>query len=95
VVVCGALFRVSQHLIGFVYLLELVRRPLLMVVVWVVLESKLTKSLLYFLLRGISIYTEDFIIISLYSHSVFYLTPCIPLSFKGEGKGFVRGAKPL
>jgi len=28
-------------------------------------------------------------------HSVFYLTPFFPLSFKGEGEEEERGAKPL
>jgi len=31
----------------------------------------------------------------LWYYLVIYLTPCVPLSFKGEGEGLTRGAKPL
>jgi len=31
----------------------------------------------------------------IFIEDVIYLTPCVPLSFKGEGEGFVRGTESL
>jgi len=86
-VVGRALFRVGKYLVGFVYFLKPCLSPILMVMVRVALESQLAKSLLYFFGTGVFSYTEYFIVVSLYRHIIFYLTPCIPLSFKGEGEG--------
>ncbi len=65
-----------------------------MVVVRMMLKSQLAKSLLYIPVSGVSAYAEDFIIIPFYGPSLFYLTPCIPLSFKGEGEVEEEGLRP-
>jgi hypothetical protein len=59
---------VGEHLVGLINLLEPLSGLILPVVVGVVLEGKLTEGPLYLLIRGRSRYTQNFIIVSFYSH---------------------------
>jgi len=67
-VIGGSLFRVREHFVGFVYLLELLLGPIILVMVGMILEGELTKSLLYLPLGSIFVYAEDFIIVALRRH---------------------------
>ena len=62
-VIGGALIGVREHLVSLVYFLKFLLSPIMVVVVGVMLEGQLTESLLDLLIGGISVYTEDFIII--------------------------------
>jgi len=53
-VVGGALLYIREHLVGFVHLLEPVPRLLVVVMVGVMLEGQLAKSLSYLLVGGVT-----------------------------------------
>ena len=62
-VIGSALIWVRERFVGFVYLLKFLLSPLLAVMVGVIFEGQLAKSLLYFFVGSISIDTEDLVII--------------------------------
>jgi hypothetical protein len=65
-------FRVREDFIGFIYLFELLRRLIITVVVRVILKGKPAECPLYFLVRSASRDAEDFIIITLYWHILYF-----------------------
>jgi hypothetical protein len=68
-VIGSPFIRVGEDFVGFVYLFEPLLSPFAVIMVGVVLEGELAKGSFYFLIGGISIYTEGFIIVLLCWHS--------------------------
>ena len=83
-VVGGALVRVREHFVGLVYLLELPLSITITVMVRMILESKLTESLLHFLVGSVPGDSKDIVVIPLCWHLFSHLINS-PLSFEGEG----------
>lgn len=70
-VIGGTLLSIGKHLVSLVYRLELFFSALFGVMVGMILEGKLTKSLLYLFLAGVSIHAENFIIVTLGRHRIY------------------------
>ena len=77
-VIGSAFIRVGEHFVGFVYLLKPLLSSFLVVMVRMIAEGQLTKSLLYFYLGSISVYAEDFIIVPFCWNIYKTLSPLSP-----------------
>jgi hypothetical protein len=64
-VIGGTLVGVGEDFVGFVDLFEFFPGRIIMVVVRVILEGELAKRPLYFLVRSVPLYAEDFVVITL------------------------------
>ena len=72
-VISGAFVGIGKDLVRLVDLLELFCGVFFRIAVRVELESEFAERLFYIIVRGVSFYAEDFIVISFGGHAIILL----------------------